>query len=86
MARRKQDIILSDTIRDLLRGNNDSGTTLGYVSGATGKEEAVRDAFMARTWWTWNPTQIINYASCHDNYTADVFLRKRSGEQGQCFG
>lgn len=58
----------SDTIRDLLKGKNDE-TSLGYVSGLTGQEEAVANAFRAKTSWTSNPTQIVNYASCHDNYT-----------------
>ncbi|MBQ8833655.1 MAG: type I pullulanase [Oscillospiraceae bacterium] len=57
----------SDTMRNLLGGQN--GTSLGFVSGLTGQEEAVANNFMARPWWTSNPTQIIQYASCHDNYT-----------------
>ena len=57
----------SDTIRDLLAGRN--GETLGFVSGHTGQEEPLAYCFTAATSWCPNPTQTVNYASCHDNYT-----------------
>ena len=60
----------SDTFRDFLKGKNDE-TTWGYVQGATeGDQEGVLiECFKANTSWIKNPTQVINYASCHDNYT-----------------
>ncbi|EOS34019.1 pullulanase, type I [Lachnospiraceae bacterium A4] len=58
----------SDTIRDLVKGKNDE-ENLGFVSGLTGKEEDMANCFRSLTWWSKNPTQIVNYASCHDNYT-----------------
>ena len=57
----------SDTIRDLLAGRN--GETLGFVSGLKGKEEPLARCFTATTSWCPKPTQTVNYASCHDNYT-----------------
>ena len=57
----------SDTIRDLLAGRN--GETLGFVSGLQGKEEPISRCFTATTSWCPAPTQTVNYASCHDNYT-----------------
>ena len=57
----------SDTIRDLLAGRN--GETLGFVSGLKGKEEPLAHCFTAATAWCPKPTQTVNYASCHDNYT-----------------
>ena len=57
----------SDTIRDLLAGRN--GETLGVVSGLKGKEEPLAHCFTAATSWCPGPTQTVNYASCHDNYT-----------------
>lgn len=57
----------SDNIRDLLAGRN--GETLGFVSGLKGKEEPLAKCFTATTAWCPNPTQTVNYASCHDNYT-----------------
>ena len=58
----------SDTIRDLLKGGNNE-TDLGFVSGLTGKEEPMANCFRSLAGWSSTPTQIVNYASCHDNYT-----------------
>ena len=60
----------SDTFRDFLKGKNDE-TTWGFVQGATegDQEGTLISCFMANTSWIGNPTQVINYASCHDNYT-----------------
>lgn len=58
----------SDTMRDMLKGSVFDQAT-GFVSGATGKEATLRQCYMARPAWCKNPTQIINYASCHDNNT-----------------
>ena len=57
----------SDTIRNLLAGDN--GKTVGFVSGLTGKEDLLFHCFTGDTWWCPNPTQTVNYVSCHDNYT-----------------
>ena len=57
----------SDTIRNLLAGEN--GKTRGFVSGLTGKEDPLFHCFTGDTWWCPNPTQTVNYVSCHDNYT-----------------
>ena len=58
----------SDKIRDLLKGGNNE-TDLGFVSGLTGKEEPMANYFRSLAGWSSTPTQIVNYASCHDNYT-----------------
>ncbi|MBE6924082.1 MAG: type I pullulanase [Ruminococcaceae bacterium] len=57
----------SDDIRNLLAGEN--GRTKGFVSGLTGKEDPLFHCFTADVWWVPNPTQTVNYVSCHDNYT-----------------
>ena len=57
----------SDTIRNLLAGEN--GRTKGFVSGLTGQEDLMFHCFTGDTWWCPNPTQTVNYVSCHDNYT-----------------
>ena len=59
----------SDTIRDLLKGSVFDAMSIGFISGQQGREEDVAKNFMAVPGWTSNPTQIVNYASCHDNYT-----------------
>ncbi|MCI9072837.1 MAG: type I pullulanase [Lachnospiraceae bacterium] len=58
----------SDTIRDALKGSV-FDTSLGYVSGAEGLEETIKQCFMGLTDWCTTPAQTINYASCHDNLT-----------------
>ena len=70
----------SDTIRNLLAGSN--GSSLGYVSGQTGQEEAIANNFMAMPWWTSDPSQIVQYASCHDNYTLIDKLVLSTGKSG----
>ncbi len=57
----------SDDIRNLLAGEN--GRTTGVVSGRTGQEDPLAHCFAAQVWWCPNPTQTVNYVSCHDNYT-----------------
>ena len=60
----------SDTFRDFVKGKNDE-VTWGYIQCARegDQEGTLIDCFKAQTWWIPNPTQVINYASCHDNYT-----------------
>ena len=70
----------SDTIRNLLGGEN--GKTTGFAAGAANTEGAVADNFMAKPWWTNRPTQIIQYASCHDNYTLADKLILSTGRTG----
>ena len=57
----------SDSMRNLLGGDN--GKSKGFASGADGKEETLVTNSMAKPGWTTNPTQVVQYASCHDNYT-----------------
>ena len=59
----------SDTLRDALRGHVFNDRAKGYLSGQPGLAPAVAGCFAANTPWTKDPTQIINYASCHDNMT-----------------
>ena len=59
----------SDTIRDALKGDNFNVENTGFVNGAIGLEEKIAACFKAATSWCKSPTQTINYASCHDNYT-----------------
>ena len=57
----------SDTLRDVLRGYVFDDHAYGYIAGAQGQEELVKQCFMGHPDWCPNPTQTINYASCHDN-------------------
>ena len=59
----------SDTIRNLLKGDTFSHESTGFVSGLKGKEGDLAKCFTATTDWCKSPTQTVNYASCHDNYS-----------------
>jgi pullulanase len=75
----------SDNLRDTIKGNVFSGSERGYVNGRNGLEEAIKFGVTAATWhqdvdygrviycsntpWATEPTQTVNYASAHDNYT-----------------
>ncbi len=59
----------SDTVRDTIRGSNSNASKQGYVAGGGGFTSAIRDTFMGKATWCKNPTQTVNYASCHDGYT-----------------
>ena len=60
----------SDTFRDFIKGKNDE-ITWGFVQGTDDgdPEGLLMECFTANTPWIRNPIQVINYASCHDNYT-----------------
>ena len=59
----------NDNIRDGLKGSVFSTDEAGWVSGATGKEDKMISSFKAEETWCKEPSQIIQYASCHDNNT-----------------
>jgi len=59
----------SDFVRDSLRGSNSNASKTGYIAGGGGYTSAVRDIFMGKATWCKNPTQTINYISCHDGFT-----------------
>ncbi len=59
----------SDDMRDTLKGSVFSKTSMGYVSGLTGVTDKLSSYFTANTNWSKDPTQIVQYASCHDNNT-----------------
>lgn len=69
----------SDSMRNLLGGNN--GNSVGFVSGANyyNMETDLVNNFMGKPWWTNNPSQVVQYASCHDNYTLIDKLVKSTG-------
>lgn len=75
----------SDDIRDGLKGSVFGQTDKGFATGLLGQEERIKSGVIAATnyegiqWnlthtdicspWANNPTQVINYVSCHDNHT-----------------
>lgn len=59
----------NDTIRDALRGSTFLPLTMGYAAGGYDHLPALRDCFLGRPSWAPDPGSVINYTSCHDNYT-----------------
>ena len=59
----------SDTVRDSIRGSNSNASKPGFAAGAGGYTSAIRDTFMGKATWCKSPTQTVNYASCHDDFT-----------------
>jgi len=70
----------SDGVRDALKGSV-FDTTPGYVSGDTAKTSAVLQAIVANPSWQYYPTQVVNYNSCHDNYTLYDRLKITTGNE-----
>ena len=61
--------MFSDIIRDSLKGTVFNSQMKGYVNGADNQVDAVKDGVLGTQKWLTDPTQAINYTSCHDNNT-----------------
>jgi len=74
----------NDDFRDALKGNHGLKKSKGFISGLELREEGVKFGIIAATGhpqivydyvettkkpWAAEPSQCINYVSCHDNYT-----------------
>ena len=59
----------SDMIRDAVRGSNSNASKTGYAAGAGGFGNNVRDSFLGKPAWARDPSQVVNYVSCHDGYS-----------------
>ncbi|MBR2048254.1 MAG: type I pullulanase [Oscillospiraceae bacterium] len=57
----------SDTLRDLLRGYVFDDHARGYIAGEPADPNLVAKCFMGCPDWCPEPSQTVNYASCHDN-------------------
>ena len=59
----------NDTIRDVLRGSTFENTAPGFVTGAHSSKDLLENSFLGAPGWAAEPSQSINYVSCHDNNT-----------------
>ena len=59
----------SDTLRDGLKGRVFYADSKGYATGAEDVTEVIEACLIGQPDWCKNPSQTVNYASCHDNYT-----------------
>lgn len=73
----------NDTIRDGLKGSVFDDTDPGYASGKTGMEDVIARCFLGADTWCPDPSQTVNYASCHDNLTLYDHLQTARPEAGQ---
>ncbi|MBP1549132.1 MAG: type I pullulanase, partial [Oscillospiraceae bacterium] len=82
----------SDDFRDTVKGNNFENRDKGYVNGASGNEEYVKEVMCGRIphpqipnlkkfAWTDNPVQTVNYVEAHDNLTLWDKLYYTNGTQ-----
>ncbi len=68
-ARTPEFAYFNDTARDAIKGDVFEKSSCGYVSGRKHAVFDTRNSWLARMRWSHNPTQIVQYVSCHDNYT-----------------
>lgn len=61
--------MFSDDIRDAVKGSVFEEGKKGYISGNRECVEEIKTSLMGLPEWAEYPEQIINYTSCHDNYT-----------------
>lgn len=59
----------SDTIRDLIKGSVFDAVDKGYVNGDLTRLNSLLEAVQYSNGWAPSPSQVINYADCHDNLT-----------------
>lgn len=62
----------NDFIRDALKGSVFTAEEPGYVNGALGRASDITSCAKGAASWSGlesNPSQMIQYSSCHDNYT-----------------
>ena len=87
--------VFSDDIRDAVKGHYSNASDKGFASGKPGQEETVKIGVVASTNhpqvdyskgsnskfpYAANPTQIMNYVSCHDDLCLTDKLRKSMPE------
>lgn len=61
--------MFSDDLRDAVKGHVFLEEEKGFISGNTEVIEVLKAAMMGLPSWSDSPEKVINYTSCHDNYT-----------------
>ena len=57
----------SDNIRNGIAGSDTDGK--GLIWGQQRTDSDIVKLALGQSWWSKNPSQAVNYVSCHDNYT-----------------
>ena len=73
----------SDTIRDAIKGSVFEATEPGYVNGDASFYKRILAAVQYTKSWSPSPSQIINYADCHDNLTLWDKIRSTSPDDSE---
>ncbi len=73
----------SDTLRDMIKGSVFDATEKGYANGETKHYKAIINTVQYTKKWCPSPTQIINYADCHDNLTLWDKIRSSNAEDSE---
>lgn len=61
--------MFNDNIRDAVKGSVFIEDEKGFISGETEMYDELIASIKGQPEWSGKPSQIINYTSCHDNYT-----------------
>lgn len=61
--------MFSDNIRDAIKGSVFEEDEKGFISGNVEGYDELCDSILGLPEWSESPEQVINYTSCHDNYT-----------------
>ena len=61
--------MFSDDIRDIIKGSVFEEEEQGFISGNTKRVEELKLSILGIPKWSDSPKKVINYTSCHDNYT-----------------
>jgi pullulanase len=61
--------MFSDNIRDAIKGSVFEKTEKGFISGNVEEYDELKKSVLGMPEWSSSPEQVVNYTSCHDNYT-----------------
>ena len=61
--------MFSDNIRDAIKGSVFEKEDKGYISGNVETYDELKVSILGLPEWSNSPETVINYTSCHDNYT-----------------
>lgn len=74
----------SDAVRDAVKGGV-FDKKAGYITGEFGKLSSILNAIIAAPGWQWDPNSVVNYNSCHDNYTLFDRIAITEGNENASF-
>lgn len=61
--------MFSDNIRDAIKGSVFEEDEKGFISGNTEGYDELKNSILGLPEWSVSPENVVNYTSCHDNYT-----------------